>query len=92
MESIVLNRLASGPVQSYTERHLAMLASWQMRVSTRTHPNSQPQTAATRFQRTGRYLCIFFFLSLCFFFAGVLVGVGEGVPEGSGVGDGRTRG
>ena len=58
----------------------------------RSIPNLQP--AATQFRRTGDYLCIFFVLcfSLGFFFNGVLVGVGEGVPEGSGVGDGRTRG
>ena len=54
--------------------------------------SSQP--AASQFPGTGPYLCILFFLcfSLGFFFNGVLVGVGEGVPEGSGVGDGRTRG
>ena len=41
-----------------------------------------------------RYLCTFFFLcfSLPFFSKGVLVGVGDGVPENSGVGDGLTRG
>jgi hypothetical protein len=81
--------------RSYIARHLAMLATWQMRVSSlRTSQISSPQTAAMHFRKTGRYLCTFFFLcfSLGFFLKGVLVGVGDGVPEGSGVGDGRTRG
>jgi hypothetical protein len=62
---------------------------WQTRFA-----QSAAPTAATQFRRAGHYLCIFFVLcfSLGFFFTGVLVGVGEGVPEGSGVGDGRTRG
>jgi hypothetical protein len=52
-----------------------------------------PRTATTQLPKTGRYLCtFFFFFSLGFFLKGVLVGVGDGVPEGSGVGDGRTRG
>src|SRR6266496_3696565 len=56
--------------------------------------NRSPQRAATRFRKTGCYLCTFFFLcfSLPFFFTGVLDGVGDGVPENSGVGVGRTRG
>jgi hypothetical protein len=46
-----------------------------------------------RLHHSERYSCIFFLcFSLFFFFTGVLVGVGDGVPEGSGVGDGRTRG
>jgi hypothetical protein len=67
--------------RSHIARHLAMLATWQMRVSLRS-------------RKTGRYLCTFAFLcfSLGFFLKGVLVGVGDGVPEGAGVGDGRTRG
>jgi hypothetical protein len=87
-------RQAKSLSRSHIARHLAMFATWQMRVSLRTHPNPQPQTAATRSRKTGRYLCTFPFLcfSLAFFLKGVLVGVGDGVPEGSGVGDGRTRG
>jgi hypothetical protein len=44
-------------------------------------------------QENGRYLWIFFLcFSFGFFWKGVLVGVGEGLPEGTGVGEGRTRG
>ena len=52
------------------------------------------KTEATHFRKAGRYLWILCFLcfSLGFFLKGVLVGVGDGVPEGTGVGDGRTRG
>jgi hypothetical protein len=78
--------------RSHIARHLAMLATWQMRVSLCTHPNPQPANGDDALPETGRYLCTFAFLCLGFFLKGVLVGVGDGVPEGSGVGDGRTRG
>ena len=59
-----------------------------------TSKSAARKTAATHFWKTGRYLCTFCFLcfSLAFFLKGVLIGVGDGVPENSGVGDGRTRG
>ena len=87
-------RQAKSFVRSYAVRHLAMLATWQMRVSRCTHPNPQPTNGGDALRKTGRYLRTFFFLcfSLGFFLKGVLVGVGDGVPENSGVGDGRTRG
>src|ERR1700760_2442158 len=80
--------------RSHIARHLAMLATWQVRVSLSHIQIRSQQTAATRSRKTGPYLCTFPFLcfSLGFFLKGVLVGVGDGVPEGSGVGDGRTRG
>jgi len=49
---------------------------------------------ARHFRKPQDYLWTFCFLcfSFVFFLKGVLVGVGDGVPEGTGVGDGRTRG
>jgi hypothetical protein len=72
-----------------------MLAMWRIRFPTLHTPKAAARkTAATHFRKTGRYLCTFAFLcfSLAFFLKGVLVGVGDGVPENSGVGDGLTRG
>jgi hypothetical protein len=54
---------------------------------------NSPRTAADTPTENRRYLCtFFFFFSFVFFWKGVLVGVGDGVPVISGVGDGRTRG
>ena len=72
-----------------------MLATWQMRVPTlQASKTAARKGRPTRFRKTGCYLCSFFFLcfSLPFFFTGVLDGVGDGVPDSSGVGVGRTRG
>ena len=69
-----------------------MLANWQMRVPALYVCKSAAQTGDP-FRKTGCYLCTFFLcFSLAFFLKGVLVGVGDGVPKNSGVGDGRTRG
>ena len=57
-------------------------------------PNPQPANGGDALLENRSYLCTFCFLcfSLAFFLKGVLVGVGDGVPVNSGVGDGRTRG
>jgi hypothetical protein len=91
---LLMARQAKSFARSYIARHLAMLATCQMRVSRCTHPNPQFANGGDALRKTARYLCTFFFLcfSLGFFLKGVLDGVGDGVPENSGVGDGRTRG
>jgi hypothetical protein len=70
-----------------------MLGIWQTRIPALHVCKSAAPNGAIHFRKTGCYLCTFFLcFSLAFFLKGVLVGVGDGVPENSGVGDGRTRG
>ena len=65
-----------------------MLATWQTRLYQSAARNGRGRTI----EKATGYLCTLFFLCFCLALKGVLVGVGDGVPEGAGVGDGRTRG
>ena len=92
---LLLARQAKSLARSNIARHLSMFGNLADAAFLIAHIKIRsPQTAATHFEKTECYLCTFAFLcfSLGFFLKGVLVGVGDGVPEGSGVGDGRTRG
>ena len=67
----------------------------QMRFLRCTHSKPAARNGGRRALPENRTLLVHFLLlcfSLAFFLKGVLVGVGDGVPENSGVGDGRTRG